>query len=153
MSPEVGVAMKTKGEQTSGLLRSLPRLAEDKLRMRRRPADIEREFIANGIDPAEARTAINRAIESRYATERSRARAEMLTGIVLFVISLGLSVGTMIMASSGGGLIVLFYGGVLVGIAAFFRGLALRPVPPVLLGAEPAPAKRGPRWKSEPGGF
>jgi hypothetical protein len=153
MALEVVGAMKTKGQQTAGLLRSLPRLAEDKIRMRKRPADIEKEFIANGIDPTEARSAINRAIESRYEAERSRARAEMLTGIVVFLISLGLSVGTMIMAASGEGLTVLFYGGVLVGIAAFFRGLALRPVPPVLLGAEPAPVKAGSRWKSEPGGF
>jgi hypothetical protein len=51
--------MKTKGQQTAGLLRSLPRLAEDKLRMRKRPADIEKEFIATGIDPTEARSAIN----------------------------------------------------------------------------------------------
>ncbi len=130
------MAIERKGPQTGKTLKSLPRIAFDRLRSFHAPEEIVEEFVRSGIDLREATRVVNQGLEDRFLQRRARARRTWLGGMVLFLASLGVTVLTFVGSFAdqrGPGFVIFCYGAMFGGIAEMYRGWVLSPRPPTYL--------------------
>jgi hypothetical protein len=104
-------------------------MAFDRLRIGRPPEEVERELIATGVDPEEAREVVGLGARRLYQRDRGVAMSNLLTGLFALVIGGALTAWSII-ASQGGGLVVLFYGAVGYGLIEVARAWRRWPRPP-----------------------
>ena len=112
-------------------VKSPSRWAFDRLRQRRAPDDIVSELVTSGLSPVEARDAVDEGAWRLYERDRRTAMGNAVAGGIAFVVGTGLSAWSLL-ASQGGGLVVLFYGAIIYGLAEIVRALRRWPRRPDL---------------------
>lgn len=120
------------------ILRSVTRVAYDRLRFGEEPHALHRALVADGADVEEARRAVNAGLARIYATGRARARWTLAGGIF----GLGLALGMIVVSFVGWMPLTILLRAVYVGAVGaacleIRRAWRMRPDPPALLGERP----------------
>ena len=128
------------------ILRSVTRVAYDRLRFGEEPHALHRALVADGADVEEARRAVNAGLARIYATRRSRARRVLAGGICGGIFAVGMVVVSFLgWVPITVPLRAVYVGAVGAAVLELRRGWRMRPEAPALLG-EPSDA-----WWAESG--
>ena len=132
--------MATSEPAPPAVLRSVTRIAYDRLRFGEEPPAVQGALMAGGVGAEEARRAVNAGLARIYATRRSRARRVLAGGICGGIFAVGMVVVSFLgWVPITVPLRAVYVGAVGAAVLELRRGWRMRPEAPALLG-EPSDA-------------